>query len=183
MSTGKTLIQSWIIHHLYTCSRIIHVLAYYAYSSISKLNTFSKFVIMWQYLQVNRHMYSRNTILLFDWEEKYHKMDTSTDVDPRNPKSWSLNGSDLRSSAVSWRNLAMISFWYLELVATVIGYHTWTRSVCNKQTQTRVLIKPCTTRCVFICTCTYTAALDDTYLLKFQCTLISKISHHYYEEE
>lgn len=102
----------------------------------------------------------------------YHKMDTSTDVDPRNPKSWSLNGSDLRSSAVSWRNLAMISFWYLELVATVIGYHTWTRSVCNKHTQTRVLIKPCTTRCVFICTCTctYTAALDDTYLLKFQCT-------------
>lgn len=55
MSTGKTLIQSWIIHHLYTCSRIIHVLAYYAYSSISKLNTFPKFVIMWQYLQVNRH--------------------------------------------------------------------------------------------------------------------------------
>lgn len=186
MSTGKTLIQSWIIHHLYTCSRIIHVLAYYAYSSISKLNTFPKFVIMWQYLQVNRHMYSSSTILLFDWQKKiYHKMDTSTDVDPRNPKSWSLNGSDLRSSAVSWRNLAMISFWYLELVATVIGYHTWTRSVCNKQTQTRVLIKPCTTRCVFICTCTctYTAALDDTYLLKFQCTLISKISHHYYEEE
>lgn len=106
-------------------------------------------------------------------------MDTSTDVDPRNPKSWSLNGSDLRSSAVSWRNLAMISFWYLELVATVIGYHTWTRSVCNKQTQTRVLIKPCTTRCVFKCTCTYTAALDDTRVLEFQCTLISKISHHY----
>lgn len=71
MSTGKTLIQSWIIHHLYTCSRIIHVLAYFAYSSISKLNTFPKFVIMWQYLQVNRHMYSRSTTLLFDWEKIY----------------------------------------------------------------------------------------------------------------
>lgn len=187
MSTGKTLIQSWIIpvHHLYTCSRIIHVLAYYAYSSVSKLNTFSKFVIMWQYLQVNRHCIQEVQLCFLIEKKNYHKMDTSTDVDPRNPKSWSLNGSDLRSSAVSWRNLAMISFWYLELVATVIGYHTWTRSVCNKHTQTRVLIKPCTTRCVFICTCTctYTAALDDTYLLKFQCTLISKISHHYYEEE
>lgn len=51
-------------------SRIIHVAAYYAYSSVCKLNTFSKFVIMWQYLQVNRHMYIQEIQFCFLIEKK-----------------------------------------------------------------------------------------------------------------
>ena len=58
---------------------------------------------------------------------------TSTDGTPLKPKSWSLKGRPLRLSAVSLRYLAMSSFWALELVATVMGYHICTKIVYRKE--------------------------------------------------
>ena len=70
---------------------------------------------------------------IYSTEENIEKkLFTSTDVDPLYPKSCSLNGNPSMLSAVSWRYFAIISFWYLEFVATVIGYQTCTNNVYNK---------------------------------------------------
>ena len=73
-----------------------------------------------------------NATVLMVSQKKHSVLLTSTDDAPRKPKSCSLNGRPTILSAVSFKYLAMISFWYRELVATVIGYHTCTNRVWNR---------------------------------------------------
>jgi len=59
---------------------------------------------------------------------------TSTDVEPRYPKSCSWNGRASSESDVLFNASYSRTFWWYELVATVIGYQTSTSSVYRTHT-------------------------------------------------